>query len=105
MTTNNIFQAIPADLNDEFFELLAENKHVKIERIVSLGHSSPETGWYDQASNEWVIVLKGQAIISFEQEEDVTLACGDYLNIPAHKKHKVSWTTSDSETVWLAIHY
>ena len=30
---------------------------------------------------------------------------GDFVNIPAHKKHRVEWTTPDEPTVWLAVHY
>lgn len=102
---NNIFKDIPEDLSSEVFEVLAESKNIKIERIISKGHSSPETGWYDQTQNEWVIVLKGEAILTFDNKPDIKLCQGDYLNISAHQKHKVSWTTSEEETIWLAIHY
>jgi len=30
---------------------------------------------------------------------------GDYINIPAFKKHKVSWTLPNQESIWLAVHY
>ena len=30
---------------------------------------------------------------------------GDFVNIPAHKRHRVEWTTPDEPTVWLAVHY
>lgn len=102
---NNIFEAIPADLPEELFEPLVDNGAVRIERIVSRGHTSPQSGWYDQAQNEWVIVLKGQAILAFERGESVTLKAGDFLNIPAHSRHRVEWTAQDVETVWLAVHY
>ncbi len=102
---NNIFDAIPADLPTELFETLAESQTVKIERIISKGHRSPDHGWYDQPQHEWVIVLQGQATISFDNAPAVTLTTGVYLNIPAHQKHKVSWSDPDEETVWLAVHY
>lgn len=101
----NIFQSIPADLSEEVFSKLANGENVRIERIVSKGHTSPEAGWYDQADNEWVMVLKGAAVIAFEHDDNVELIAGSYLNIPAHKKHKVSWTDPDTETLWLVIHY
>ncbi len=101
----NIFDSIPDDLSDEVFEILAENEGVKIERIISKGHSSPDVGWYDQNKNEFVIVLKGKACMSFEDGKSIDLKSGDYLNIKAHEKHKVSWTAPDTETIWLAIHY
>ncbi len=102
---NNIFELIPNDLTDEIFQTIIEKDNIKIERIVSMGHTSPESGWYDQDQNEWVIILKGEAIISFENESDLHLTPGDYTNIPAHKKHKVSWTAPDSETIWIAVFY
>ena len=105
MKLANIFASIPEDPDDEQIELLAQNKNVRIERIISKGHSTPAADWYDQEKDEWVIVLKGAAILAFENAEDVRLESGDYLNIPAHTRHRVKWTQPDSETVWLAIHY
>lgn len=89
----------------EICEDLFKNKHIRIERILSQGQSSPESGWYDQDENEWVLVLKGSGTVVFEDGSQVKLKTGDYLNIPAHKKHRVSWTDPDRVTVWLAIFY
>lgn len=105
MELRNIFESIPDNLNEEIFENLVQSKDIKIERIISKGHTSPESGWHDQEQNEWVIILKGEAIISFEAEKEIILGAGNYINIPAHTKHKVSWTNPKTETIWLAIHY
>ena len=105
MKNENIFELIPSDLKNEIFEDILSSDKLKIQRIISDGHSSPKTGWYDQDDNEWVILLKGEAILSFEKSDDVRLKSGDYINILAHTKHKVSWTTPDRETIWLAVHY
>lgn len=105
MNNGNIFQNIPQNLDEEFFEILLQNDHIKIERIVSLGHTSPSSGWYDQDENEWVLVLSGEATIAFEDEEPVHLGAGSYLQIAARKKHKVIKTHATTETVWLAVHY
>ena len=102
---NNIFDDIPEDLHSEVFESLVDSDNVRIERIISKGHTSPDTGWYDQDNNEWVIVLKGAAILTFADASTVKLRVGDHVNISAHEKHRVSWTTPDTETIWLAIHY
>lgn len=101
----NIFSSLPDKLNDELFEELLRHKNVKIERIVSQGHASPKNGWYDQQENEWVIILEGSGSILFESGEEVHLKKGDYFNIPAHVRHKVTRTNSDSITIWLAVHY
>jgi cupin 2 domain-containing protein len=102
----NLFDNIPADLPEELFEQLVESRGVRIERIVSKGHSSPESGWYDQEENEWVVVLKGAAKLRFEQDGKlVELDAGDYINIPARVRHRVEWTNPEMETVWLAFFY
>jgi len=102
---SDIFDNIPKDLTNEFFEDIVLSDNVKIEKIISKGHTSPKDGWYNQEQNEWVIVLKGEGIISFEDEKQICLKSGEYINIPAHKKHKVSWTKPDEETIWLAVFY
>lgn len=102
---NNIFDAIPENIDTEIFELLAKSETTRIERIISKGHKSPDSGWYDQDENEWVLVLRGEAILLFEDGTSVNMKAGDYINIPAHKKHKVEWTDPEIETVWLAVHY
>lgn len=105
MEKGNIYTQIPADLRNEVFEVLVQSGKVKIERILSKGHTSPDTGWYDQEQDEWVIVLKGNASISFEQGPVIDLEEGEYINIPAHKRHRVINTSVVPETIWLAVHY
>ncbi len=102
---NNIFSSIPADIPMEICEDLLQNEHIRIERILSQGQSSPPDSWYDQDENEWGLVLKGSGIVVYDDGSQVKLETGDYLNIPAHKKHRVSWTDPDRVTVWLAIFY
>lgn len=101
----NIFSKLPLQFETEQFDELLRAENVRIERIVSKGHTSPEQGWYDQIENEWVIVLEGSGTILFENGVEAILGSGDYLNIPAHARHKVSWTDPDAATVWLAIFY
>ena len=106
MDTDNFYCGIPADLPDEVFADVLETDTLRVERIVSRGHATPEGFWYDQQQNEWVMLLEGAARILLEgQAEAVQLGPGSYLNIPAHKRHRVEWTAPDKRTVWLAIHY
>ena len=97
---NNLFANIPTDLPEELFETLVENDSIRIERIVANGHASPDGFWYDQPENEWVVVLRGAARLRFE-DEVVAMKPGNWINIPAHKKHRVDWTTPDAPTVWV----
>lgn len=105
MKASNIFEQLPRDLEHEAFDGLVDGEHVAIERIVSRGHTSPDTGWYDQARREWVMLLRGAASLEFEDGAEVMLRTGDYLDIPAHARHRVTWTAPDVETIWLAVHY
>lgn len=101
----NFFAGLPEDLAEEVFERLAGNDAVTIERIISKGHTTPENNWYDQSRNEWVMVVQGEAVLAFEEGESLRLKVGDYVDIPAHKKHRVAWTDPNRETLWLAVHY
>jgi len=106
MTVTNLFSEIPTDLPDELFDTILDVDSVRIERIVSHGHASPAGFWYDQDKAEWVLVLKGEAKLLFEgDEEPIHMTPGDHVNIPAHKRHRVEWTKPDEPTIWLAVHY
>ena len=102
----NLFSNIPDDLPNELLETLIDADSLRIERIVSHGHASPEGLSYDQEQHEWVVVLKGTARLRFDDDDKlVEMGPDDYVNIPAHKRHRVEWTTPDAPTVWLAVHY
>jgi cupin 2 domain-containing protein len=101
----NIFECLPLDLDEEVVELLLAGDGIRIERIVSRGHASPESGWYDQAQSEWVMVLKGAAIVTLLDGTDLHLTVGSHITLPAHTRHKVKWTDPDTETIWLAVHF
>ena len=100
----NLFTDIPAQLPEELFTTVLKAPGIRIERIVSHGQTSPDGFWYDQPTGEWVIVLEGAARIDFA-DKTVELGPGDYLDIPAHTKHRVAWTMPDETTIWLSVHY
>lgn len=104
MKRSNILKDIPDDLKEEVFQKILDTSEFTLEHIISYGHTSPATGWYEQKRSEWVLLLEGEAVISFE-DNDVRLCKGDYITIPAFVKHRVSWTKPKVETIWLALHY
>lgn len=104
MNLPNLFTDLPDNLPGELVTILLEAVNVRIERIVSHGHASPPDFWYDQNDDEWVIVLKGAARLRFD-DRTVELRPGDFVNIPAHQRHRVEWTTPDELTFWLAVYY
>ena len=102
----NLFDNLSDDLPEELTETILENKNVRLERIVSTGQKSPDNFWYDQEESEWVLLLKGEAGMLFEDEEHpIHLKPGDHINIPAHKRHRVEWTSQDEPSIWLALFY
>ncbi len=106
MGMGSLFEAIPGELPEELFEMICSTDTVKIERIVSRQHASPKGFWYDQDQNEFVLIVQGGAGLKLEGEDDiVVLKAGDYLNIASHVKHRVEWTDSSCDTIWLTVHY
>ena len=101
---SNIFDDVPPHLPEELFQTLLSKGSVRIERIVSHGHGSPEGFWYDQDQDEWVMVVQGAARLQFE-DGLMDLKPGDFVNIPAHKRHRVQWTDPSVQTVWVAVYY
>ena len=102
----NIFDyKTPSGNIAETFDNLFSNNDLIIERIVT--HRSPEDNdnWFDQKKNEWVILLSGKAVIEFENNEITELNTGDYIFIPAHKKHRVLSASINPKCVWLGVHF
>jgi cupin 2 domain-containing protein len=88
----------------EQFEAIASSDNLLIERIISTGQTTPDGQWYDQDRDEWVILLQGEAEISYEDNSRMQMRSGDYLLIPAHKKHRVEYISSEPPCIWLAVH-
>jgi len=100
----NLFQ-LPNPLpEDELFEALTVDDSVLIERIVSAGQTTQPGTWLDQEKDEWVVLLQGNAEISFEDGRSEVMGAGDYMLIPAHCKHRVEFTSETPPCIWLAVH-
>ncbi len=93
----NLFD-IPIPGSGELFETLHRNENLHIELIVS--SDTPEQTLYDQDHDEAVLLLFGSATLQIE-EDVVELKAGDYLCIPAHRRHHVLKTEKGSR--WLTI--
>jgi cupin 2 domain-containing protein len=104
----NLLKDLPDASREEVFETLlqAQGGPVRIERIVSHGQASPADFWYDQDEDEWVLVLAGGAVLEIldeaERRQSRRLGPGDSLYLPAHRRHRVAWTSEEEPTVWLA---
>lgn len=99
----NIF-TLPSQLPDrELFESLASAENIAIERIISTGQTTPIGQWYDQELDEWVILLQGEAELSYADGSSIRMIAGDYVFIPAHQKHRVEYTSAEPPCIWLAV--
>lgn len=112
----SMFQPSPVELPDELVEVIDGGRATfRIERIVSRGHASPPDFWYDQDEDEWVWLLQGLGKLEVQTGptsgsaaadafiEEIALEPGDYLLLPAHVRHRVSWSAPDVDTVWLSV--
>src|SRR5262245_57945388 len=105
MLSGNLKDDIPSYLPQELVTALAIGKGVRISRIVSRGQVSPPGFWYDQAEDELVLVIEGQARVALEGQPDRLLSRGDWLVIGAHVRHRVTWTDPTRDTIWLAVFF
>lgn len=104
MTPANLLRNLPDAGGGEVAETLLAAPGMRLERIVSLGQSSPPGFWYDQDEAEWVLLLAGAARLRFADEtEDRVLGPGDHVHIAPHRRHRVEWTDPAVPTVWLAV--
>jgi cupin 2 domain-containing protein len=103
--TGNFFNVSHLEnVEKERMERMAGSAHLCIERIVSNGESGINNKWYDQDNDEWVILLKGKAVLEFEDNLTLELTEGDYVLIPAHLRHKVTEASRKPNCIWLALH-
>lgn len=104
--TGNLFADLPATPPAaESFDTLIQRAGWKVERITSWGHTTAPGEWFDQLTDEWVILLAGAARLQIEGEVAAReLAPGDWVFLPARVRHRVEWTDPARPTVWLAVH-
>jgi cupin 2 domain-containing protein len=105
INTQNIFKTNPEKPNEEIFEIILNNKNLKLERIITNGQTTPPGEWYNQENDEWVVLIQGSALILFENEKFIILNKGDHILIPKNCKHRVQWVDSNQECIWLALHF
>jgi len=85
------------------FRTLLARPGIRLEQIVSHGEASAPGFWYDQEQPEWVLLAQGTAVLRFEPGGDIGLRAGDFVMIPAHRRHRVESVSGDA--VWLALHF
>lgn len=104
--SGDLFDSLAGKTGVELFDTVLLKDGVKIERIISHGHTTPSGDWYDQCWHEWVLLVAGEALIRLEYESEARhLRTGQWLLLPAHCRHRVEWTLPGHDTIWLALHW
>lgn len=98
----NLFESLPEDAPAEEILVLLERGGLRLERIASCGHASPPGFWYEQATDEWVLVVRGSAALRWGDGRVEELGPGDWRLVPARCRHRVERTGPD--TLWLALY-
>jgi cupin 2 domain-containing protein len=98
----NIYDLSELPIENELFSIIEEKDNIRIERIVSTGHTSK---WYDQQETEFVLLLQGHAEIEYKNGLIKKLDKGDNIIINPHEKHRVVYTTTDPPCIWLCVFY
>jgi quercetin dioxygenase-like cupin family protein len=91
--------ASAAPATGEQIDVLVRRGGAVIEHILSSAAAEPAD--YDQDHDEWVLVVEGSATLDVDGER-VDLAAGDWLLLPARRRHRVLATAAG--TRWLAVH-
>lgn len=100
----NIF-ILPNQLpEEEFVETLAAGEGILIERIISHGHTTLPDVWLDQPCDEWVMVLQGEAKLTWGDGRELEMKSGDWVLIKAGERHRVSYSSTQPPCIWLAVH-
>lgn len=88
----------------EFQTDLAVGPGWRVEWIVSRGQHTAPGDWYDQDADEWVLVVSGSARLQIHGEDaERELRSGQAVWLPAHCRHRVTWTDPGQATVWCAL--
>ncbi|WP_286237781.1 cupin domain-containing protein [Neptuniibacter halophilus] len=102
----NLYDLSGSGPDAEKFDPLFSLRGVRVERIISHGQATPEGQWYDQAWDEWVLLISGSAALEIAGlPEQIELQAGDHYLLPAHQRHRVARTDSQEPTIWLALHF
>jgi cupin 2 domain-containing protein len=83
----------------ERFETLLRHGALHVERIVS--STRPDPGMYEQAQDEWVVLLRGTATLEVAGRRQ-SLRAGEHLFLPSGTPHRVLETSAGA--LWLAVH-
>ena len=102
----NLFRApCPAE-GQESEQVLQCGAGWRLVLIASNLARTPEGQWLDQKENEWVLVVRGSALLRMaEPDRLIDLSSGDHVYLSPHQRHRVERTDPEPGTLWLALYW
>lgn len=97
----NLLKALDHPGTEEQHQTLLENRHVRLQRIISPAEFQSRS--FLQSEDEWVLVLQGNGCLDIAGKQ-IALEAGDTLMIPANTPHQVLSTSTDPLCIWLTLH-
>ncbi len=94
----NIYEIMEPEAGEESFVTLHQSSTLKIDAIRSRLTVAGEN--YDQEEDEWVILVRGSAMIEIEGNHHC-LKEGDSLFLERHTRHQVLSTSDDA--LWIGV--
>jgi cupin 2 domain-containing protein len=87
LQTGNLFSGEARRDGEERIDMLVTGQRLNVERIVSMGHTSPDGFWYDDSRAEWVVLLgRGRARVRGRRDAARYASrrlCADRAALPA----------------------
>lgn len=88
-------------MKNELHITVYESDVLKIQTIKSFGFKSAEGEWFDQNEEEVVLIIRGRAVLQFD-DKNVSLEKGDKYIIKRHEKHRILYTSKNCE--WYCVY-
>jgi|SRR5580693_1088175 cupin 2 domain-containing protein len=101
----NIFRDVTPASKEPQVTTIAENRNIKIQRVVASGQSSKAGLFCPQEDNDLLVLLQGNLILDYENGRRVNMAAGDYIFTAPKENNRVAETSHEEETIWIKFSF
>lgn len=86
-------------------ESLLESNIIKVQRVVAQGQASNPGVYCPQPDNDFLIMLKGQMDLDYEQSSKVSLRPEDFIVTTEGQTNRIDSTSRNEDSVWLKVNF